>query len=132
MTIHNLTQELLGENRISKVWPNFSSQQLAVPTREGYSFLKIPTIIRCESDGAYTRIFAEGKAPFLVTKSLAQIEGQLMNHGFMRVHRSHLVNVNQLSHYNRLEAILEMTDGSKVKVSRSNRDSFVKAICKAS
>ena len=132
MAVHNLPLEVTEVQAVRKIWSTFSFQQLSVPTRDGYSFLKISTILRCESDGAYTRIYnTEGKN-ILVCKPLWQLEEQLRDHGFLRVHRSHLVNINHLAHYNRLEGSVELADGSKVKVSRNNRDTFIKEICKAS
>lgn len=49
-------------------------------------------VIRLEASSNYTLIYALNKRPLMVAKVLAAYEEELAAMGFVRVHRSHLVN----------------------------------------
>lgn len=97
--------------------------KIALPTMEGLQMISIDTIISCESDDNYTRIILKGGKKLLVTRSLKEIEESLEQHSFLRVHRSYLVNLNEIEKYIKGEGgYLIMTDGSTVDVSRSRKE----------
>ena len=82
--------------------------------------VRTSTIVRCEADGDYVAIHAGGRR-HLVYVNLGDLERRLDPEAFVRVHRSHLVNldfVESLSSHdpNRLELL--MKDGSRVVASR--------------
>ncbi len=97
--------------------------KMALPTMEGLQMISIEAIINCESDDNYTRIILKGGKKLLVTRSLKEIEESLEQHSFLRVHRSYLVNLNEIERYLKGEGgYLIMTDGSTVDVSRSRKE----------
>ena len=97
--------------------------KIALPTMEGLQMISIDTIISCESDDNYTRIILKGGKKLLVTRSLKEIEESLEQHSFLRVHRSYLVNLNEIEKYLKGEGgYLIMSDGSTVDVSRSRKE----------
>lgn len=101
--------------------PSSQEFRLALASSEGTYFVIPSEIIRCEGDNNYSRfIFREGK-PFLVSRTLKEYDELLTDHGFIRVHKSHLVNKAYVQRYDR-EGNLWMSDGSHVPVSRRNRD----------
>lgn len=101
--------------------PNTQEFRLALASTEGTYFVVPSDIIRCEGDNNYSRfIFREGK-PFLVSRTLKEYDELLSEHGFIRVHKSHLVNRAYVQRYDR-EGNLWMSDGSHVPVSRRNRE----------
>src|SRR5690554_1058499 len=66
--------------------------QIALPTGVGYQIVEIENIIRCQSDSNYTYIFCEGGNRVLISRTLKNIQELLKDHGFLRVHQSHLIN----------------------------------------
>lgn len=83
--------------------------------------LPIQEIIHLEADDDYVKIFTiNGK--FMKKKTLRYFEDSLSQEHFIRVHRSHLVN---LSHINRIDPyeknghIALLKDGSRIPVSKS-------------
>ncbi len=82
--------------------------------------VRTSAISRCEADGDYVAIHAAGRR-HLVYVNLGDLERRLDPETFVRVHRSHLVNLDYVesltSHDpNRLEVL--MKDGSRVVASR--------------
>jgi two-component system LytT family response regulator len=87
--------------------------RLALHTQEKIHVVNITDIIRCESNVNYTEFhFKDGKK-LMVTKTLKEFEDLLSDHGFYRVHQSHLINT---------ECILEFikTDGGSLRLTNEH------------
>ena len=111
----------LVENLIENLNKPAQNFRLALASSEGTYFVDPRDVVRCEGDNNYSRFFfADGK-PFLVTRTLKEYDELLADHGFIRVHKSHLVNKACVQRFDR-EGNLWMSDGSRVPVSRRNRD----------
>lgn len=67
-------------------------KQIALPTGVGYQIVEIGNIVRCQSDSNYTNIFCKDENKVLISRTLKEIEELLGDHGFLRVHQSHLIN----------------------------------------
>ncbi|WP_310992396.1 LytR/AlgR family response regulator transcription factor [Aequorivita marina] len=66
--------------------------QIALPTGVGYQIVEIENIVRCQSDSNYTNIFCKDENKVLISRTLKEIQELLKDHGFLRVHQSHLIN----------------------------------------
>ncbi|HRH66292.1 MAG TPA: LytTR family DNA-binding domain-containing protein [Bacteroidia bacterium] len=106
--------------------------KLAVPTSDGLSFLPIEEIIRIQSDRNYTDFHLTAKRKVLVTKSLKEYELLLRPYGFVRIHHSHMININHIVKYVKGEGgYVVMVDGSTVDVSRRKKEDFLEQLAKA-
>ncbi len=101
--------------------------KLAVPTIDGTFFYFPDEIIRLEGESNYTRLFFNGKKPMLVSKTLKDYEELLAGHGFIRVHKSHLINKNHVVNYTN-DGHLVLTDQSRVEVSRRRKEEVMEAL----
>lgn len=104
---------------------NISAQKkedfkLALATSEGTFFFNPDQIIRLEGESNYTRFFFLEKRPMLTSKTLKEFEEILSPHGFVRIHKSHLVNKKHITNLSG-DGILTMADQSKVEISRRRR-----------
>ncbi|MDB5239560.1 MAG: LytTR family two component transcriptional regulator [Spirosoma sp.] len=100
--------------------------KLTLATQEGYLFVPIGEIVRCESDRNYTQFHLTNGRPVLVSKNLGEFEELLTDYNFFRVHNSHLVNLGHVRRYLRTEGgQLELTDGSIIDVSRRRKDELL-------
>jgi len=102
-------------------------RKIALPSQDGYSFIPVDDIVRCEADGNYTWFYLRNKEKILVTTTLKEYDDLLTPHNFFRIHYSHLVNLDAILRYKRGEGgtvILE--DGSEVEVSRRRKDDFLR------
>lgn len=92
-------------------------------------FLDVENIIRLESDGSYTQFYTQDKKKYTTSRTLATYEEKLLSQGFVRVHNSHLINVNHIGKYIKGEGgYVIMSDGSTVEVSRRKKEEFLKAL----
>ena len=95
--------------------------RLAVPSKEGVHFFRPAEIVRLEAFGSYTRIFLTQGRQHVASKTLGEYEDLLAEQGFVRTHKSHLVNrlfVSYLDH----EGVLVLTDSARVEVSRRRKE----------
>jgi len=101
-------------------------KKIAVPTADGFEFILIEDIVRCEAQGAYTRIFTRDSKKILISRPLKDYESLLPDNIFLRIHHSHLVNLNYIKKYNRGRGgYIEMDDGTTLEVATRRRDEFL-------
>jgi two-component system, LytTR family, response regulator len=101
--------------------------KLALPTLQGTFFYKPAEIIRLEGEGNYTKFFFTNKTSLLTSHTLKGYEEILQNHGFLRVHKSHLVNKAHVINY-MPDGLLTLVDLSKVEVSRRRKEDVLEVL----
>jgi len=94
--------------------------RLAIPTTEGVFFFHPEEIIRCDAERSYTKFFLSSGKTFLASKPLREYEELLQENGFLRVHKSHLVNTKYVLSY-LPSGYLVLKDESKVEVARRRK-----------
>jgi two-component system LytT family response regulator len=65
---------------------------LALPGIHGVLYVLLREIVRLQADRNNTHIFFQNGKQFLSSKTLTEYDKMLRASGFLRVHRSHLVN----------------------------------------
>jgi two-component system, LytTR family, response regulator len=112
--------DLLLEN-IRKKADNF--KRIALSNSDGIHLLEISDIIRCESDDNYTKFFIKNRKPILISKTLKEYEELLTEHGFVRIHQSHLINLTFVKSYIKKESgYVLMYDDSQLPISQRKKD----------
>ena len=91
--------------------------------RNGAHCFQPDQIIRLEADSNYTFIYLRDHKPILMAKVLSAYESLLSPFGFIRTHRSHLVNSMYISTVDGNGHII-MADNSIVCLSRRKRKSL--------
>lgn len=92
-------------------------KRLAVSTTESLTLLNVGDITRCESNRNYTYIYLTGKQKLIASKTLMDFEEVLNKYGFLRIHKSHLINVSYMDKYVKSDGgYVVMQDGSKLPV----------------
>lgn len=98
-------------------------QRIALPTMEGLQLVPIDNIISCTSSSNYTVFHLKGKEKITVSRTLKEAEEMLEEYGFLRVHHSYLVNLNEINKYVKGEGgYLVMSDQTNIDVSRSRKE----------
>lgn len=119
-------RQQIENERIRQLYQNSlhpSNPKIGLPTGERIEFVEVKTIIRCQGESNYTHLYFTTKKPLLVAKSLVEFEELLADHGFIRVHKSHLVNLNHVTSISKNDGgILTMSNGDSVLISRRRKD----------
>lgn len=101
--------------------------KLALSTTEGVFFFDPKEIIRLEGESNYTRFYFTNRKPLLISHTLKDYEDILAEHGFIRPHKSHLINKSFVKQLDR-EGFLLLTDGSHINVSRRKKEDVLKEL----
>ncbi|NCB08802.1 MAG: response regulator transcription factor, partial [Bacteroidia bacterium] len=70
--------------------------RIGLPTGDRIEFVEVHKIVRCQGEGNYTHIYFEGNRHLLVAKTLVEFEDLFSEFSFIRVHKTHLVNLNHV------------------------------------
>ena len=117
--------------KISAFLNNFTNltnnnPKIVLKTAENIYVVNVQNIVHCESDNNYTTLFLNDKQKIIISKSLKEFENLLKEFGFIRVHRSNLININYISRFDKEKNMLFMQDNSKIPVSFRKKDELIK------
>ena len=92
----------------------------------------IEDIIQCESENNYTTFYLSSGKKLLVSRTLKEYDDLLSEVGFIRVHRSHLINSRHIDYFDKRDGgSVVMKDNSRVPVSSRKKDQLISTIQKA-
>jgi two-component system LytT family response regulator len=110
-------------NLLRNMRQSSAEQKIALPQREGYEFVDLATIIYCQAEGAYTKIFINEKKPMLISRTLGDVEELLSPEMFQRIHHSTVVNVNYIAQFLRTDGgSVVLKNGEKLSVSKAKKE----------
>jgi two-component system LytT family response regulator len=119
-----LQKERLGRDHFENLFYNRAQKdpheyRLTIATNEGTHYLDPKEIVRCEADGNYTYFQLQGGRRIIASRPIGFFAELLSEQGFLRCHKSHLINVKFVTKYS--ETGLTMADQSYVELSRRRR-----------
>ena len=85
-------------------------------------FIEIGSIVRCKAENNYTTFYLKDGQQLVVSKTLKEFDELLVPYHFLRVHQSHLINLNEMKSYIKSDGgYIRMKDGSSVSISRQHK-----------
>lgn len=104
-----------------------NSKRFAVPTMEGLIMVDSETILYCESDSAYCKIyFINTNKPLVISKTLKDVEEVMQGTDFCRIHHSYFINMKCVQSYIRGEGgEVVLSNGIHLPVSRTRKQDFL-------
>ncbi|RYE59634.1 MAG: LytTR family transcriptional regulator [Sphingobacteriales bacterium] len=84
-------------------------------------------IVRLEAKSNYTYIYSIAKRPLVVARVLALYEPLLTKIGFIRVHRSHLINPRHINSVDENGVVL-LNDSTVIKLPRRKRQVLIRKL----
>ena len=105
------------------------NQKIALPNKDGYEFIEANQIVYCQAEGAYTKVFVDGKKSILISKTLGDIEELLPSDIFQRIHHSTIVNLDYVTHFMRTDGgYVKMKTGEQLVVSKSRKEAILEKL----
>jgi len=106
-----------------------SSNKVALPTHGGLVFIDLAEIIHCEAEGKYTWCCLADGTKLHSTRSLKDLEEQLEQSGFCRVHHAHLISLDHIKSYAKGDGgQVTMSNGDVITVSKRKKEDFLKRL----
>lgn len=124
--LRGMRQQLADLEHLLK---NYLRQQLpdrlVITNSEGIHYLVLSDIRRLAVDEGLTSFYLSGNRRVNVSANLIKYERQLSGHSqFMRIHKSHLVNLTYVRAYDLNNAEVELDTGLRLPVGRKHREAL--------
>ena len=101
--------------------------KLCITSVRGFQVIELKDILYCEASGNYTNFYFTTSSTICTARSIHEYEELLADCGFMRTHKSYLVNPFHVKEYFRGEGgSVMLSNGKELEVSRRKKDEFLK------
>ena len=108
---------------------NGKVERIAIPTTEGIDYVKLEEIIYCESDNNYCTVWLKNGNKLVVARSIKSIEEMIDADFFFRTHNRYLVNLREVSSYNKIDGgYLVLSNGNRADVARSRKTRLLESL----
>lgn len=125
-------EEKSGNKNIETFLHNLHQKQsphkmrLCIPSLKGFQVIELDDILYAESSGNYTNLYFQNKAMVCTSKPMHEYEKLLEDAGFVRIHKSILVNLFHIKEYLRGEGgSVILSNGHEVEVARRKKDLLI-------
>ena len=100
--------------------------RLCIPSLKGFQVIELDDILYAESSGNYTNLYFLNKPMVCTSKPMHEYEKLLEDAGFVRIHKSILVNLLHVKEYLRGEGgSVILSNGHEVEVARRKKDLLI-------
>ena len=97
--------------------------KLCIPSMKGFQVVDIRDIIYCEASSNYTNFYFTNRSLICASKPIHEYETLLEDAGFVRIHKSYVVNLEHITEYLRGEGgSVLLTGGQEIEVSRRKKE----------
>jgi two-component system, LytTR family, response regulator len=125
-------EERSGNKNVETFLHNLRQKQspqkmrLCIPSLKGFQVIELDDILYAESSGNYTNLYFLNKPMVCTSKPMHEYEALLEDAGFVRIHKSILVNLLHVKEYLRGEGgSVILSNGQEVEVSRRKKDMLI-------
>lgn len=116
------TKEDALQDQVLVTKTNSVKGKITIPQQDGFEVLNTEDILYCKADDNYTKIYLNNNKKKLVSKTLKYFEDALKSSNFARVHKSYLVNVDEIVKYVKGKGgSVVLSNGKAVMVSASKK-----------
>ncbi|MEJ1222661.1 LytR/AlgR family response regulator transcription factor [Sediminicola sp. 1XM1-17] len=99
--------------------------KITLPQQDGFQVLNVADILYCKADDNYTEIYLEDQR-LVVSKTLKYFEDALSGFAFARIHKSYLVNVNEVVKYRKGKGgSVVISNGKELLVAASRKQQLL-------
>jgi two-component system LytT family response regulator len=112
---------------------SYGVTRIALPTALGLRLVNPTDIVRCEGDNNYSTFFLVSGDKIIVSRTVREFEDILTQSDFVRIHKSHLINLRHVRQYLRETqrdsgGYVVMANGTRLEVSRRKKEELLRRI----
>lgn len=101
-------------------------QKVVLPVLDGFEVVRVRDILRCQANDNFTDFHLLDGSKRMICRTLKFYEQLLQDFDFVRVHKSHLINLQYVKAYRKGKGgQVVLSDGSEVDVSVSRKQAFL-------
>ena len=101
--------------------------RIALPVKDGFEFVDINEVVRCESADNCTIVFTKSGKKYISSKTTKDFEQLLPLTKFFRIHHSEIINTDFVKKYYKegRGGYVELLDGTTLPVAYRRKDDFL-------
>ena len=127
---HIIHNEIFNRNRILAEnfrEPRTERQRIVLPTLAGFEVEQLDDILRFQGNGNFTDVYFRRKAkPKKMVCRLLKYFDELLSYPFLRVHKSHIINLNAVKSYLKGSGgLIILEDETEIEVSTFYKENFL-------
>ncbi|PHR35350.1 MAG: hypothetical protein COA38_02395 [Fluviicola sp.] len=104
-------------------------EKIILSDASGFNIVKLKEVIRCEGEKNYTTFHLTNGKRITTSKSLIEFQKLLDPNTFIRIHKSHLININLVRAFKKgKNNTVQMEDGIEVPLSREKKALFIEKL----
>lgn len=116
------TKILLENIRAKRI----DQHKIVLPLQDGFEVVSLKDVVHCEAHDNFTDFYFVSKPKMMICRTLKFYEELLSDSGFLRVHKSHLINLEHVEKYKKGKGgQLIMSNGSAIDVSPNKKDELM-------
>lgn len=105
------------------------TERIILKTASDIYIVQIQDIYHCNSEGGYTTFHTIDDKKITVSKNLKEYEAILNSHNFIRVHQSHLINLNYVERLHKADGgYVVMKNNEKIPISTRKKEVLINAL----
>ncbi|MHA7059542.1 LytR/AlgR family response regulator transcription factor [Aquimarina sp. M1] len=106
------------------------STKIPFPNLKGYDLINSDHILYCTAEGSYSVLVLKENKQKVISQNLKHIQSLLEPFGFIRIHKSSLVNINYIVQLtkNKTGGYLTMVDGKKLQMSQTKKTQIIEKL----
>ncbi len=106
-----------------------TNHKIAISSLEEVKYIPVNEIIRIEADRSYCNIVLLNGEKVVSSRNMKHYEQLLPNDSFIKIHRSHIINLNQVVSVVKTDGgYVKLSNGDSVPVSRRKKEEFLRII----
>ncbi len=107
------------------------NKTIVLRSSEKIHLLEVNNIIRCEADRCYTSFFVNEQKKHVVSQPMKEYEDILSEYGFIRIHKSHLINMAYIESFDKGDGgFVILKDKTEIPVSRRKKNELLELFSK--
>jgi two-component system LytT family response regulator len=100
--------------------------KLCIPSIKGFQVVELEDILYAEAAGNYTNFYFINQRSVCTSKPIHEYEQLLSDSGFVRIHKSFLINLLHIKEYLRGEGgSVVLSNGTEIEVARRKKEPFL-------
>jgi len=108
---------------------NKTSKNISFTEAGKKHIINLDKIIAITAEGAYSKIFIDGKPTIMVSKNIGQLEKDFKEHScFTRTHKSWIINLNHIETFDNKNNVVKLSKQIIAKISRYKKDDLFQLI----
>jgi len=103
------------ENHNQSSTKQLNKPKIKLVNRQGFELVDLNEILYCKGEINYTHFYFKSKKSILTSKTLKSYQEYLEQWGFLRIHKSHIVSLNEITQF---------SNGKLASVTLTNKESL--------